>query len=277
MSGSGANETTFSSLMAGFFRGLHFSIFTLWGLVFGAGLSVPIVLNYWRYAFGMELTWTSAIGLGCYLLLVGLLGTWLSLGLLGAWAGRTGGRPLRLVVQVCGILLTACLTLFCAMPLTLLAMAWVGRHPRSQETWKSAVVFLVMVALVYGVEIRPALQSGVVAWERAKRGKAIGALIEAKLDACDEELNHQTWSVSRDSIEFPVFCDFQLKWVAKQPEAEAPFPLFDLAISCPDGNVIRIITRGGTKEDDFLAALTAVIEEHGWKMDVTREAAETQR
>ncbi len=116
---------------------LQYSIFLLWGLAAGAGLAAPIVL-----AQAEALKWRATIeageplallGFGSYLLAAALLGTWNGLGGFGVWAGRTGGRALRLVVQVAGIVAVAALTLPLASVMTLYWMAWKGRAASAPE------------------------------------------------------------------------------------------------------------------------------------------------
>jgi hypothetical protein len=118
------------AMVADFFRDLRFSIYLLFGFVFGTALSVPFVLDYFRMLFGEELSGGAMVAVGVYLFLVGILGTWMSLGAFGVWAGRCGGRPLRLIVQVLGILLTAWMTLPIAVLATIVLMWWLGRKPK---------------------------------------------------------------------------------------------------------------------------------------------------
>jgi len=117
--------------VAGFFSDLRFSIFLLFGLVFGAGAAAPIVLRHFQALFGQELSAGVMASVGVYLLLVCTVGTWASLGACGAWAGRHGGRALRFAVQVVGIALAAWMTLPLAIVVTLALMWWQGRKPKT--------------------------------------------------------------------------------------------------------------------------------------------------
>lgn len=108
--------------------GLRFSILVLLGLVFGTGLAAAIVLDHFHWLLGEELGGGAMALMGVYLLLVGILGTWTSLGAFGTWAGRCGGRKLRFVIQVAGIVLAAWMTLPLFFFLTLALMWWKGKR-----------------------------------------------------------------------------------------------------------------------------------------------------
>jgi hypothetical protein len=109
------------------FGGLRFSIFLLFGVVFGSGLAAPIVLEHFRWMLGDELGGGAMAVVGVYLLAIAVVGTWAFLGAFGCWAGRFGGRKLRFVVQVLGIVLAAVVTLPVAIIATGVLMAWKGR------------------------------------------------------------------------------------------------------------------------------------------------------
>ncbi|MBI3831110.1 MAG: hypothetical protein HY291_16445 [Planctomycetes bacterium] len=122
------------SLLSEIFKGLQFSTALLLGLTIGTGLAVPLVLHQAEAAFGPvdEFTPVGFVFLGLYVLAVALLGTWTSLGLFGRWAGRAGGRPVRLAVQIAGIALAAFVTLPVALIATVLLMILKG-EPGSDE------------------------------------------------------------------------------------------------------------------------------------------------
>lgn len=108
------------------FGGLRFSVFLLFGVVAGAGLAAPIVLEHFKWMLGDELGGGAMAVVGVYLLAVAVVGTWASLGAFGCWAGQTGGRKLRFAVQVLGIVLAAIVTLPLAVLATGVLMVWKG-------------------------------------------------------------------------------------------------------------------------------------------------------
>jgi len=113
-----------------FFSDVRFSIYLLFGFVFGAGLSVPIAFGHFRMLFGRDLSGWELVCVGLYILVIGILGTWASLGAFGVWAGACGGRKLRFIVQVLGIVAATWLTLPGAIVVTLALMWWKGRKPK---------------------------------------------------------------------------------------------------------------------------------------------------
>ncbi|MCZ7645238.1 MAG: hypothetical protein M5U26_08135 [Planctomycetota bacterium] len=103
------------------------------GVALGAMVATPIVLDQaWTLNIAKApldlFTGLELLGFCAYLFGVALVGTWTSLGLLGVWAGRKGGRPLRLAVQVLGIAAAAYATLPGAICLTVIAMHLKGRR-----------------------------------------------------------------------------------------------------------------------------------------------------
>lgn len=109
-------------------------------MMIGAGISLPITLNYFGYSMERlpEHIIFPGVLIGLYTAAIAMIGTWTSLGLLGRWAGRTGGRTRRLGVQILGISIAAWLTLPGAIAFTLAAMKLFGDYLAAKENSKSA-------------------------------------------------------------------------------------------------------------------------------------------
>ena len=132
-----------------------------------------------------------------------------------------------------------------------------------------------MVVLVFTVKVQPALRAQTVRGERARRGKVLGAWIKAEVEDYRAELEErQEQLLCQEKCYSPGQCLFDIV-VAYCPKALPQGPnetLLYSRVSCLDGDVIRVFSRGGTKEDDFLSALRAVIGERGWRMELTCES-----
>ena len=264
--------TTAPGFWALYLRGFNFSIFTLWGLVLGAGLSVPIVLEQYHAWWSEDLTLSSMAGLGAYLLVVAFLGTWLSLGLLGEWAGRKGGRMLRLLVQISGILLAACLTLFCAFPVVFVAMVWSGSRRKRDDVWLWYLAILVLAGFVYVSAVRPGLNAERVRRLRAERGDLVQHVVSTKEREYDNELRRQNGYLIEGGSRDDWNCEYDLWWSEERRTVAQPTRALRVTISCSDDGVITVISRGGQKEDDFLKALETAVRERGWNVEVIRKA-----
>ena len=127
--------STMRSALAEFFHGLQISLLQLLGMMIGAGASFSITLD--RFGYSLERlrdeSLSTGILIGLYTVAIALIGTWTSLGLLGRWAGRTGGRPLRVLVQIAGIVIAAWMTLPGAFAATLVIMKWYGDYLEEQN------------------------------------------------------------------------------------------------------------------------------------------------
>jgi hypothetical protein len=123
------------------------------------------------------------------------------------------------------------------------------------------------------------LRKQVVSRERAKRGKVIDSLIRSKVECYRAELKEQQEELcvqenwySRPGCLFDRKMSYRPKALPEGPSVS----LLCIRVSCRDGEVIQVVSRGGTKEDDFLTALTDLIREYGWKMELTRVGAEAR-
>ncbi len=124
------------STLSAFFDGLQLSLLHFFGMAIGAALTLPITLKYSGQIFDRNSGQTVFFGilLGLYTISIVIIGTWTSLGLLGRWAGRIGGRGLRLCVQIIGITMAAWLTLPLAIVVTLVLMAIVGNYVEDRKS-----------------------------------------------------------------------------------------------------------------------------------------------